>query len=1717
MKPAYCQYIEIIVHPKGTGKDKSYKYDLTKYFKASFSDDAAEIEKENTNLQTARKKCDEELAGTGVELNVYIANEDLLKIYYIPIFKRKQDPSASAAEDIAAGKVEVMTIAGRDNDEVLNNYDRSLGKKDLKSKENIENYNISDSRIFDPTADEPKLKFEVPKDKTVAAEYNKKYGEIKSGGFETAGVIAWRKIYYPASDNSVPDVSDFFYVTDCGQGSLVSWARNTATNARQIGIVSPWKVESERWLGTRKNTSKDKDKVVFETTNNRFIMRIKGEVGSFDGNFDWKTLALPLAGALPLLPFVFKKDPDPNPNPDPVPVPDDKGTDAYYLALNYYVLSSDYLNKYGIDAKPGELAEFDSKYEDWTKNKWVPWRGNNAIVAFYSLSPKIEICPAECDYAVHEANGVRIDFDGRWTALPVPPEYAGIRESESGEYYADDYFGRYDFVNGRYRKISKGGSDKTVAPLSGDDWLNKLESGGDKDDLSLPESTVFNSRAFKSLKPHASANLYAVYTMKLFVGYYVYDYNFSAWSQLGEGYWVNYGDPFPVINGYVLPASGKTANGISTISYYGKWIVSSSAPKSGSNVFSIDNAMILQGGSESVPAYSTNELKNQPAITAPTYVYAAYKSTEVTFIWYTYEFEEGKTDSGSWKEFYKSEGFPMKSEPFAVDANFVGKHNDVAADDPRFVLLNGKYVYSKNWLLLNDSSKAPEKILKTGDSFIENCGTAYAFDDFKNGAVMTDGSNRATYCFYAIYDPNKMYDVKFYVITGWDKEKKDFKWEEAPAPDNAVWSKILAKEDDETKPIDILLPTSVNGLSLAEGDYKGAYEFSNMWYVRKGADENRGSDDFSKGSSGIDASSLGYALNSDVAGSKPCCVNGLVGSEDDKKKLALALDKDAMETVYRLYAVYDKVYTARFHLLGTNLLPKNGEDKVDWKDTFTVPIKVGQMMSLTALESSAGVLNDILSGIIEKGKAAVESGSDNSEYAPAWDLTGGAKYEFSGYWLNTTEADNMRKPMTALIKSCFVKSTDDKSAFGSLWNLTDKDDSKHGTKKAEAFDPNKNFFCDDDNFVDFYGVYWQTKKSYVVRFYYPTGSDGSELEWKEIEPLAEWSQMVDFNQMTANIPLPDMNDLKKIKLNAVEGKEEKEKRIGDYEFSWCWLRGESNAKSWYSGYSLRESIKNSTAEVKELKTELNMNVMAVDGPEGGSLVAELNEASDIEYRLYAVYDKIFDVEFYIIGDKYDEIPSKVEWKQEPVYATKVKEGQMMTIEDLKGDNSNTVKKVFDDLRKGDDVGVVPVWGLPGGKTHVLLDVWYNPSDDDDMTNPDIVSSHCFVKDKGDDKFNQCWELLEDDANKAYETKNSSVFDPYASKPNFHVDKEDGKVKFYAVYLPASGVEYVFYVVTSFAEEQFKWAPYKFKSDNETEEQEIHTVEYNGVIADPDVEKPIEIVPSSERISGGKIPNDGVNKLVFKGWRRIDPANEFLKESSSVLECFDVNDSGSKELLDACACQRVAKSSLVEKSNMYWAKGSFESPSVSDGDVTSPFIYVAVYEYQQAFIDFKTLDPVYSPLSCKYSGNYAYGDTDKDNRLYEGQIVLSAGNGWKMDVERKRYMLNPKTKLMILKGSESYSRNLDSGRYIDIHEGEKGDKTSVFMNDGFECAVWWITNPSGYVMPVGFYTKGSGTFTMPAAPGEDPKYSSSSVNDGASSDDGNASDSLDGETKSKRRR
>ncbi len=1753
MKPAYCKEIKIRVEDQKTGEIVDCKYDLEQYFKSTFSDNPEAASKADINLQKQRDDNDGLLAGHGVDFDIVLCSDDLFKVYYIPLFKRQAEPSASSAQDVASGNPEVMMIAGKNTREVITGYEAALGAvvDNVRKK-----FNMSDPRVFDLARQEPRLKY-LKSEKVDGKDPYEKYPLPKSGGFEMAGVIGWRKVYLPTSDANTPPVDDFLYITDNGQGNLLSWAKEAATSSKQIGVIYP-KKGKDTWHEMNKDEKNDPKDPKFVPSGTHFILDIQGEMGSFDGNFDWKNLLLPAVPLAGLAGYLLHPDPDPTPTPTPgpTPVPVEKNK-VYANSARFFVLGNDYLNKYGIETKLGELADFDSKYKEWIGNKWLPWDGASGVVYYGAKAEgELKINPAECNYAVHQSNGVRIDFDGRWSSLPALPEFAGIPRNKSDlseGYYADDYFGRFDFVKQKFGKISTGENGALAKPLTGSNWLDTLKAGGNDVPLISDGQWVTEDGKIEV----SDMKFYAMYTLKLFVGYYVYDYNFSAWSQLGEGYWVNYGSPFPEIKGYNLPSSDKNASGSSLMSYVGKWIVSNLAPFGGSNVFGIDSAKIIKGAEDNIPTYATSELGDRPAITAPTYVYAAYQASEMTFIWYVYQYENDKTDSGKWVEFYKKTGVPLQADAYVIDndGGFRTEYeNAVNNDAAALSLLDGRYSFSGDWLLIKDNADAPTDILKTGDPAIANKGETFTYDDFKQSKVKTQAnSNRATYCFYAIYDPNKSYEVRFYVVSKISEGK--IQWEEVKAPSDAKWSKIVSKEEvAEDKPFDIKLPSEFDkakvDLTDESFEFRGKYEFANAWYVRKGADEKEGyadHGDFDKASLWFESSSLGYELDSSILEKEHSVVNGLVDGDNDK--LALMLDEDATETVYKLYAIYDKIYTVKFKLFKSDRIPKTIQPK-DWDTVFEAPIKPGQTISYKDLSMDGKTLGSIISGL------------DSTLLNPQWDLTGGNKYEFSGCWYNPDPKDqtlNCLNLNSAFFKFVFTKFTEStKSDFEKLWNFNDEDnDNKYKAPRSVTFSPESDdlHVNKEESCVEFYGVCLQSKKQYTVTYYVPKagkeGEDPTELEW---EKISEVTDSVKLSDPCAYVSVPDMSEAT-VTLNAMEGSGKDSKpRVGTYEFSWMWNVAEKT--DWFSGIKRRKShgndklklIVDSAANLvadpnsDPKSIDFSIDFDGIDEDNRDKLKIMLNDEEDTVYNLYAVYDKTFEVEFYIIGDKYEKIPDgNVFWSDEPqskgnkpVCSGTIKEGQLLSVEDIKYRGSDTIRMKHDNLRKDENIaGIAPIWGLEGGKTYLLLDAWFNPSDSDsdDMSDPAAVSEHCFAGKEDDGKIKAAWDLLKEEQGnmRRYNTKGAAKFNPYDDEPNFHVDKKDGKIKFYALYLPASGVEYMFYVVKDFAEEQFEWAPYEFSDVEGAAEQAVHTVEYKKDIPDPDKIKPVPDVPSTKTIAGSTIAAGGSNKLVFKGWRRID-SSDFLKTSTKAEECFDVNDDSAKDLLYACACQRVAKKSLVEKDKMYWNKGGFVSPMVSEANLESPFIYVAVYEYQQSFIDFVTTKPAYANLSVMASAGYAYGDTDTINKLIEGQIELSAGKGWELSVERFKYRYNPALPGVVANGaSNKYTRTLgeDSGikeRAIDIHEGAKGDSKSVFSRQDFECAVWWITNPSGYVMPVGFYTKGMGEFSMPAkgsavgtAPSFTPQSSSSSGNSGDGSGDDNSGSAATQNNSSRRRR
>ncbi|HAL18047.1 MAG TPA: hypothetical protein DCO86_00215, partial [Spirochaetaceae bacterium] len=542
--------IKFLRNEDGGQADKpvTYTYDFKDYMNAALSGKADDIDSAEESLMKQRNKMNEGLASRGVSLNVYIEDRDVMKVYYIPIFKRREEYTSSTPAKLAKGDTDFMQIDGLSSNEVYQNYSDSLGHSSQGGV--IEPFNMSDPSIFDFEKDEPKLVF------SIGARKRAGYQGPKSAGFKDAKVIGWRKMYMPLWSTTHPDVKDFIYITTDKVAGIMTYATQKLTDAKAMGVIKP--KDGDTWHSMTRDVNANNNLALNAgagagsgaAANSRaagamretahYIMKIEVASGQYDGTFD-KTGWLPALCSLPLLglPDLLKK------------LSGNNGGDttnniinSYYenwtanvLPIEFYVLQPSYLQNSQTGYKPGTYLNFSSTYSDWVK-QW----SSCATLWFYRHDGVVALGAAPYEYKDYEGKGVRINFDGRWSYLPTPPECGGV----SG---ADSYFGKFNFGSRSFSPVA-------VSADVGEEGAIATESiGKTLETISVPISLSAGSKTptLKDLEidyhtneknPGAVARLYAMYSMKFFIGYYVYDYNVGKWMQAGDGFWKLYGESF---------------------------------------------------------------------------------------------------------------------------------------------------------------------------------------------------------------------------------------------------------------------------------------------------------------------------------------------------------------------------------------------------------------------------------------------------------------------------------------------------------------------------------------------------------------------------------------------------------------------------------------------------------------------------------------------------------------------------------------------------------------------------------------------------------------------------------------------------------------------------------------------------------------------------------------------------------------------------------------------------------------------------------------------------------------------------------------------------------------------------------------------------------------------------------------------------------------------
>ena len=1422
MRAAYCKKIVIkfLRNEDGGQVDAPdpYTYEFERYMNAMLLGDSTEIDNAEEDLQAQRREMSGKLAGKGVSLDVYIEDKDVMKVYYIPVFKRREEVKASTPDKLAKGDTDFMQIASLSSGEVLQNYNDSLGFLPHVGAD-IRAFNMSDPSIFDVDKDEPKLEFS--KGNRTAPGYE----GPKGAGFGSAKVIGWRKMYMPINSDKEPDVKDFVYITTDKVAGIMTYATQLLTDAKAMGVITP--LSNRTWHRTAKDVNAVNNALnlhaggggaaggaavanpaaagALQETNTHYIMRIEAKKGQYDGTFD-KAGFLPALSALAPLALLslLKNGGD---------TTEEKNWTAKVLPIEFYVLKSDYLENSQTGYKPGAYLDFSSTYSDWVK-QWGPYDSNTGgRLCFYSYSGACVVGAAPYEYKDYEGGGIRVAFDGGWSYLPALPECAGA----SG---ADSYFGKFNFAGKTFSPVAVTGDVGSGTAVASEDIGKSLTtitvpvslSAGSKTPT-IADLSINYDTDNKAKDPGAIARLYAMYKMKFFIGYYVYDYVAKKWLQVGEGFWKAYGDSFPAISGYTLPSAGDAAIGTSLYTYGGTWTEpSETSPAS----FSISNAKILDkkssddsgskndsGLTEVAPTSLTSaDWQNSHRVLGPRYVYATYKTKKITFEWYVYKFDDAEGKTGKWELFHSSESYDMSDSAIEADPKFVNTHKDKLKDDSNALnLLNGKYAYVSEWILVNDNSNVPTGILTKNDGFVQNCGTVFTYKQFEEKKVKTvAGSSRATYVFYAIYDERRTFNVEFYTLEG--GEKAEWKKLEAPTSGGYVWSGMVT--DDNADSVDIKLPDlgDKRKIEFTGGSSKGVYEFADCWMlgVQAGAPGEIVVLENGSATVNMDLSSLGYEISASVVEGAGA-VSGKIDTTDannKKDKLVLKLlDKaKSSSTVCKLYAIYDKIYTVRFNLIGVKKAPEKEDEQVSWKNIFTTNVKVGDKISVDNLKNSEGkTVQNILDNLSDAEKFMLK---------PQWDLQSETStYGYSKLWLNPGKDVAMKIKDKGGIPFCFFSASrsDAADAYTMLWHLTDDDDSRN-SKKATAFSTDV-FKLSEDGAVDFYAVYTLNSKLYEIRFFVPdvSKSDKEKIEWKDITPPegeGDCIKRVEFGTQEVSVTIPDMKEYARLVFDEkIEDKESGAKVIGKYDFAYCWMK--DTKVGWNDFVYLKEQMDDAGTT---LGTVLDDKVGSVSGVLNGTnpakLTVKLNkDDADTIYYLYATYDKIYTVKFHLIGSKdYPAEGSDASWGS-PIFEKEIKIKDVISADALKNDGGKSVKSIISDM-DASDYRLVPAWDLSletvlakNGK-YSFQNLWFNPEKDTAMsalTN----AAKCFISlidPKLSETYSNLWHLTS--ADDARNTRKSDVF---KLDGLFNCSgKYDDEVVFYGVYaLNAKPYAVEFYV------------------------------------------------------------------------------------------------------------------------------------------------------------------------------------------------------------------------------------------------------------------------------------------------------------------------------------
>ncbi|HAL18529.1 MAG TPA: hypothetical protein DCO86_02750, partial [Spirochaetaceae bacterium] len=454
-----------------------------------------------------------------------------------------------------------------------------------------------------------------------------------------------------------------------------------------------------------------------------------------------------------------------------------------------------------------------------------------------------------------------------------------------------------------------------------------------------------------------------------------------------------------------------------------------------------------------------------------------------------------------------------------------------------------------------------------------------------------------------------------------------------------------------------------------------------------------------------------------------------------------------------------------------------------------------------------------------------------------------------------------------------------------------------------------------------------------------------------------------------------------------------------------------------------------------------------------------------------------------------------------IASKRLKQGDSISVGNVLVQGRITIPEKLSEMLK-DNQRIRPIWGAEDGNRYSNAMMWKSVSPDADMSvkaNADAFFVSRTAKKTMD--FSDFWDFQPDSWVRDYNSKPEvKSFSPR----DFNVSDTGRRISMYPAYLELDEIKTVFYVVSSFAQEKFTWSAFEYADSAGRARYSVHEVPAGAVVPDPDV---MQGVPDPESYAladgSGKLANGIKNVLVFKGWRRIDPKTEFDQKaienkSKEIKDYFDVSDEGNRNgILYDCACQRVKKRDAVEKKGFYWDKGSFTNSKADGNDSSVPQIYVAVYEYRHSVCSVWTKDPEYK--NFKYSADHssASAETDPQTRLRQIELILSAGTNWEMNVTRTKYCYY--NDALTNEGSEDLTARIvgvgaksGNAHALDVSERDTiGNYTTIFKyKDVFECAVWWITNPSGYEFPFAFYTKSAdgSIFTMPATSNDAPSYS-----------------------------